>query len=395
MTEEVIIAGAYRTAIGRLSGTLAGMSGVDMGSALIRQSLARLDLAPDAVDSVILGQVLTAGAGQNPARQSTIRAGLAQSVPAVTVNQVCGSGLAAIMMAAREVALGESRLVIAGGQESMSQAPHLLPGSRSGHRMGDWPLVDAMIRDGLWDAFNDYHMGQTAENVANKYRISRAEQDAFAAGSQQRAEEAAKHGVFESEILSLAVPQKRGDAIGFARDESPRPGVTAERLAELEPAFTRDGTVTAGNASGLNDGAAMVVVTTRAEAERLGLVPLVRIAAHASVGVDPALMGIGPVPASRACLARADWQVADLDRIELNEAFAAQAIAVNRQMDWPTERLNVNGGAIALGHPIGASGARIVVSLIHELLRSETSRGLASLCVGGGQGLAMALERLD
>ena len=394
MTQEVVIAGAYRTAIGRLSGTLAGLSATELGSALLRQTLERLALNPDAIDSVILGQVLTAGAGQNPARQTAIRAGLASRVPALTVNQVCGSGLAAIMMAAREVALGESRLVIAGGQESMSQAPHLLPGSRTGKRSGEWPLVDSMIHDGLWDAFNHYHMGRTAENVADKYRISRAEQDIFAARSQNAAEEAGKHGVFESEILPISVPQARGDAIGFARDEGPRPGTTAERLGELAPAFVRDGTVTAGNASGLNDGAAMLVVTTPEQAQRHGLTPLVRIAGYATTGVDPALMGIGPVSASQACLERAGWQVGDLDRIELNEAFAAQAIAVNRQMQWAEDRLNVNGGAIALGHPIGASGARITVSLIHELLRSDTQRGLATLCVGGGQGLAMALERV-
>lgn len=393
MAHDVVIAAAQRSAIGRLSGTLADLSASQLGAALIRDTLARHDIDPGAVDDVVLGQVLTAGAGQNPARQAALGAGLAERVPAVTLNQVCGSGLAAVIDAARRVALGEARLVIAGGQESMSQAPHLLPGSRRGRRSGDWTLVDSMIHDGLWDAFNDYHMGRTAENVARKYRISRDEQDALAAASQQRAEEAGKHGRFEDEILPIQVPQKAGDPIAFARDESPRPGVTAASLAKLAPAFVRDGSVTAGNASGLNDGAAIVVVTTGAHARQLGLTPMARIAAHATAGVDPALMGIGPVPASRTCLERAGWRAADLDLIEANEAFAAQAIAVNRQMDWPTDRVNVNGGAIALGHPIGASGCRILVTLLHEMHKRDAARGLATLCVGGGQGVALAVER--
>ncbi|MES1934976.1 acetyl-CoA acetyltransferase [Salinisphaera hydrothermalis C27AD] len=393
MAHDVVIAAAQRTAIGRLSGTLAGLSASAMGAALIRDTLARHQINPDVVDDVVLGQVLTAGCGQNPARQSALGAGLPERVPATTLNRVCGSGLSAVIEAARAVALGDARVVIAGGQESMSQAPHLLPESRRGRRLGDWTLQDSMIHDGLWDAFHDYHMGRTAENVAQKYRISRAEQDEFAASSQQRAEEAGKHGRFEDEILPLEVPQKAGDAIAFARDEGPRPGVTAESLAGLDPSFVRDGTVTAGNASGLNDGAAVVVVTTEARCRELGLTPLARIAAHATVGVAPALMGIGPVPASQACLRRAGWTIDDLDLVEANEAFAAQAIAVNRQMEWPLDKVNVNGGAIALGHPIGASGCRILVTLLHEMGKREAHRGLATLCVGGGQGVALAVER--
>ena len=392
MGNDVVIAAAQRTAMGRLSGTLADLPASQLGAALIRDTLARHQINPDTVDEVVLGQVLTAGCGQNPARQAALRAGIPERVPAATLNRVCGSGLSAVIEAARAVALGEARLVIAGGQESMSQAPHLLPGSRRGRRLGDWPMQDSMVHDGLWDAFNDYHMGRTAENIAKKYRIARAEQDEFAAASQQRAEEAGKHGRFEDEIMPVEVPQKAGEPIAFARDESPRPGVTAESLARLEPAFLRDGTVTPGNASGLNDGAAVVVVTTAERCRELGLVPMARIAGYATAGVDPALMGIGPVPASRSCLQRAGWSVDELDLIEANEAFAAQAIAVNRQMEWPFDRVNVNGGAIALGHPIGASGCRILVTLLHEMRKREAQRGLATLCVGGGQGVALAVE---
>nr|WP_245968414.1 acetyl-CoA C-acetyltransferase [Salinisphaera halophila] len=393
VNDNIVIAAAGRTAIGRFGGTLADVSAVDLGAHVIRGLLANHGIAADAVDEVIMGQVLTAGEGQNPARQSAIRAGLPDTVPAMTINKVCGSGLKAVMLAAQAVALGDAELVVAGGQENMSSAAHVLPGSRTGKRMGDWALVDTMIRDGLWDAFNGYHMGQTAENVAQKYRISREEQDAFAARSQQRAEEALKHGRFEDEVLPIEVPQKKGDAIAFARDEGPRPGVTAEGLSGLKPAFTRDGSVTAGNASGLNDGAAAVVVTTQARCEALGLTPLATLAGYASAGVDPALMGIGPVPASQRCLARAGWTMPDLDLIEANEAFAAQSIAVGRQLDWDIERVNVNGGAIALGHPIGASGCRILVTLIHEMRRRDARKGLATLCIGGGQGVALALQR--
>lgn len=393
MSQEVVIAGAGRTAIGRIGGTLAHWSAADLGADLIRGLLACAQLPADAVDEVILGQVLTAGAGQNPARQASIRAGLGDSVPAMTINKVCGSGLKAVMLAAQSVALGDAELIVAGGQESMSQAPHVLPNSRRGKRMGDWPLIDSMVHDGLWDAFNHYHMGQTAENIAQKYRISRQEQDALAARSQQRAEEAGKHGRFEDEIIALQVPQRAGEAIAFARDENPRPGVTVESLASLSPAFARDGSVTAGNASGLNDGAAAVIVTTAKRAEQLGLTPLARIAGHAAVGVDPAYMGIGPVPATQRCLKRAGWRVADLDLVEANEAFAAQSVAVARQLDWDMGRVNVNGGAIALGHPIGASGCRILVTLLFEMARRDARKGLATLCIGGGQGVALALER--
>lgn len=393
MNQEVVIADAGRTAIGRIGGTLAGWSAADLGAHLIRDLLARAQVPDNAVDEVILGQVLTAGAGQNPARQASIRAGLGDHVPAMTINKVCGSGLKAVMLAAQSVALGDAELIVAGGQESMSQAPHVLPQSRRGKSMGDWTLVDSMVHDGLWDAFNHYHMGQTAENIAQKYRISRQEQDELAARSQQRAEEAGKHGRFEDEIIPLNVPQRRGDAIAFARDENPRPGVTADSLANLSPAFARDGSVTAGNASGLNDGAAAVIVTTAERAAALGLTPRARIAGHASVGVDPAYMGIGPVPATQRCLERAGWQVTDLDLVEANEAFAAQSVAVARQLDWDMERVNVNGGAIALGHPIGASGCRILVTLLHEMARREAHKGLATLCIGGGQGVALALER--
>ncbi|MES1948542.1 acyltransferase [Salinisphaera sp. C84B14] len=393
MKDNIVIAAAGRTAIGRFGGTLAGIGATELGAHTIRALLARHDIPVDAVDEVIMGQVLAAGAGQNPARQSSIRAGLGDATPAMTINKVCGSGLKAVMLAAQAVALGDAELIVAGGQENMSSAPHVLPNSRNGKRMGDWELVDTMIRDGLWDAFNGYHMGQTAENVAEKYRVSREEQDEFAARSQQRAEEALKHGRFEDEVLPIEVAQKKGDAISFARDEGPRAGVTAEGLAGLKPAFTRDGTVTAGNASGLNDGAAAVVVTTREKCDALGLTPLCRIAGYANAGVDPALMGIAPVSATQRCLRRVGWQVADLDLIEANEAFAAQSVAVGRQLEWDSDKVNVNGGAIALGHPIGASGCRVLVTLIHEMMRRDVQKGLATLCIGGGQGVALAVER--
>lgn len=393
MTHDVVIAAAGRTAIGRIGGTLSGFSGAELGASLVRGLLSRHAVPTDAVDEVIMGQVLTAGVGQNAARQAAIGAGLPDTVPAFTVNKVCGSGLKAVMLAAQAVALGDAGLIVAGGQESMSQAPHVLPHSRSGQRMGDWTLDDSMIRDGLWDAFNGYHMGQTAENIARKYRISREEQDVFAAESQQRAEHAAKHGLFEAEIVPLEIPQKAGEAVQFARDEYPRPGVTAEALSRLSPAFSHDGSVTAGNASGLSDGAAAVVVTTPERAAELGLEPLARIAGYATAALDPAFMGLGPVPASQRCLGRAGWNVGDLDLVEANEAFAAQSVAVARQMEWAPHRVNVNGGAIALGHPIGASGCRILVTLLHEMARRDAHKGLATLCIGGGQGVALAVER--
>ncbi|MES1944761.1 acyltransferase [Salinisphaera sp. PC39] len=393
MTREVVIAAAKRTAIGAFGGTLAGVPAADLGAHVIRGLLAEQGIEPKTVDEVVMGQVLTGGCGQNPARQASIKAGLPESVPAMTINKVCGSGLRAVMLAAQSVALGDAELVVAGGQENMSAAPHVLPNSRTGTKMGDAKLVDSMIHDGLWDAFNDYHMGITAENLAAKYDISRAEQDEFAARSQQRAEEALKTGRFEDEVLPVEVPQKKGDPVSFARDEFPRAGVTAEGLAKLKPAFKRDGSVTAANASGINDGAAAVLVTTAEKAAELGLTPLARIAAYANAAVDPAIMGIGPVPATKRCLKRAGWEVGDLELIEANEAFAAQSLAVTRELGWDLDRVNVNGGAIALGHPIGASGCRILVTLIHEMIKRDVSRGLATLCIGGGQGVALAVTR--
>lgn len=393
MAKDVVLAAAHRTAIGRISGTLSQFSATELGANLLRNILGRYELPVDCVDAIIIGQVLTAGAGQNPARQTALKAGLPYKVIATTVNNVCGSGMTSIIQAMRMIVLGEADLIVAGGQESMTQAPHILPGSRRGRHNGDWTMADSAVHDGLWDAFNDYHMGQTAENIARHYNISRREQDELAARSQQRAEEAGKHGRFEDEILPVEVPQKAGDAIAFARDEGPRPSITADKLARLKPVFTPDGSVTAGNSSPLNDGAALVIVTTPERCQELGLTPLARIAGHAYAGVDPAYMGISPVPASQACLQRAGWQVADLDLVELNEAFAAQAVAVHRQMEWPMDRVNVNGGAIALGHPIGASGCRILVTLLHEMHKRQDQRGLAALCIGGGQGVAMAVER--
>ena len=393
MTQDIVIAAAGRTAIGRFGGTLAGIPAPDLGAHVIRELLQRHDIDPQQVDEVILGQVLTAGSGQNPARQASIKAGLPDGVPAMTINKVCGSGLKAVMLAAQAVALGDAELIVAGGQENMSAAPHVLPNSRNGKRMGDWKLVDTMVNDGLWDAFNDYHMGQTAENLAEKYNISREEQDEFAAMSQQRAEEALKQGYFEEEVLPIEVPQRKGDPIRFTRDEGPRAGVTTDMLARLKPAFTRDGTVTAGNASSINDGAAAVVVTTPAKAQELGLAPMVKIAAYGNAAVDPAIMGIGPVPATKRCLQRADWTVDDLDLVEANEAFAAQSIAVKRELGWSMDKVNVHGGAIALGHPIGASGCRILITLIHAMIKRDAHKGLATLCIGGGQGVALAVER--
>jgi|SRR5699024_10973582 len=393
MTQEVVIAAAGRTAIGRFGGTLAAMAAPQLGAHVIRALLTAHGIEPKQVDEVIMGQVLTGGSGQNPARQASIGAGLPDGVPAMTINKVCGSGLKAVMLAAQAVALGDAELIVAGGQENMSAAPHVLPQSRKGRRLGNWELLDSMIHDGLWDAFNDYHMGRTAENVAARYRIARDEQDAFAAMSQQRAEEALKHGRFEDEIMPVEVAQRKGDAVRFARDENPRAGVTTDMLARLRPAFTRDGTVTAGNASAINDGAAAVVVTTPARAAALGLTPLASIAGYANAAVDPRYMGIAPVPATRRCLKRAGWQVQELELVEANEAFAAQSIAVQRDLGWDMERVNVNGGAIALGHPIGASGCRILVTLLHEMRRRDVQRGLATLCIGGGQGVALAVQR--
>jgi len=390
---DIVIAGALRTAIGKFGGTLAKTPAPELGATVIRALLERTGVKPDAISEVILGQVLTAGSGQNPARQSSIRAGLPHAIPAMTINKVCGSGLKAVMLAAQAVRCGDADIIIAGGQENMSASPHVLPGSRDGFRMGDAKLVDTMIVDGLWDVYNQYHMGTTAENVAKKYEVSREQQDKFAVASQNKAEAAQKAGRFKDEIVPVMIPQRKGDPVAFAQDEFPKAGTTLESVAGLRPAFAKDGTVTAANASGLNDGAAAVLVMTAERAAALGLKPLARIKAFASSGVDPAIMGMGPVPASRRCLEKAGWTPAQLDLMEINEAFAAQACAVNKEMGWDTSKINVNGGAIALGHPIGASGARVLVTLLHEMQRRDAHRGLASLCIGGGMGVALAVER--
>jgi acetyl-CoA C-acetyltransferase len=389
---EVVIVAAGRTAVGKFGGSLAKVAAVDLGAHVIRTLLARTGIAPETVGEVILGQVLTAGAGQNPARQTVIRAGLPEMVPAMTINKVCGSGLKATHLAAQAIMCGDAEIVIAGGQENMSASPHVLHGSRDGFRMGDAKLVDTMIVDGLWDAFNQYHMGTTAENVAKKYDISRQEQDEFAAASQNKAEAAQKAGKFKDEIIPLEIPSKKG-AIVFDADEFIKPGVTADSLASLRPAFDKSGTVTAGNASGINDGAAAVIMMSARKADQLGLTPMARIKAYSSAGVDPTIMGMGPVPASQLCLKKAGWSHGDVDLMEINEAFAAQAIAVNKEIGWDTAKINVNGGAIAIGHPIGASGCRILVTLLHEMIRRDARRGLASLCIGGGMGVALAIER--
>jgi acetyl-CoA C-acetyltransferase len=390
---DIVIAGALRTAIGKFGGTLAKTPAPDLGATVIRELLARARVKPEAVSEVIMGQVLAAGSGQNPARQASIRAGVPYGTPAMTINKVCGSGLKAVMLAAQAIRCGDADIVVAGGQENMSASPHVLPGSRDGFRMGDAKLVDTMIVDGLWDVYNQYHMGTTAENVAKKYEISRAEQDAFAVASQNKAEAAQKAGRFNDEIVPVMIPQRKGDPVAFAQDEFPKAGTTLESVAGLRPAFAKDGTVTAANASGLNDGAAAVLVMTAARAASLDIRPLATIKAYASSGVDPAIMGMGPVPASRRCLDKAGWTAAQLDLMEINEAFAAQACAVNKEMDWDTSKINVNGGAIALGHPIGASGARVLVTLLHEMARRGAHKGLASLCIGGGMGVALAVER--
>lgn len=392
--QDVVIVAAGRSPVGSFSGALASLSGAQIGAQVLKGVLERAGVQPDQVDEVILGQVLTAGVGQNPARQTTLLAGLPDTVPAMTINKVCGSGLKTVQLAAHAIAMGDAEVVVAGGQESMSQSAHVLPRSRTGQRMGDWKMEDTMIKDGLWDAFNQYHMGMTAENLAEKYQISREEQDQLAATSQQRAEAAIGAGRFEAEIVPISVPQRKGDPVIVDKDEYPKSGVTAEGLAKLPPAFKRDGgSVTAGNASGINDGAAILLVMSASKAESLGLKPIARIKAFASAGVDPAIMGSGPVPATRRCLERAGWQVSDLDLVEANEAFAAQALAVAREMKWDMDRVNVNGGAIALGHPIGASGARVLVTLLHEMTRRDVHKGLATLCIGGGQGVALAVER--
>jgi acetyl-CoA C-acetyltransferase len=389
---EIVITAAVRSAVGKFNGAIGKVPAADLGAQIIRALLARSKLQPEQISEVIMGQVLTAGVGQNPARQALIRAGLPDSVPGMTIGKVCGSGLKATHLAAQAIKCGDADIVIAGGQENMSASPHILPGSRDGFRMGDAKLVDSMIVDGLWDVYNNYHMGMTAENVAKKYEISRGEQDEFAAASQQKAEAAQKAGRFKAEITPIEVVTRKGTTL-FEADEYIRAGTTVDALAELKPAFTKDGTVTAGNASGINDGAAAVLMMSARRASELGLKPLAAIRAYSSAGVDPKFMGMGPVPASQLCLKKAGWTHQDLDLMEINEAFAAQAIAVNRQMGWDTSKINVNGGAIAIGHPIGASGCRILVTLLHEMIRRDAHKGLASLCIGGGMGVAIAIER--
>jgi acetyl-CoA C-acetyltransferase len=390
---DIVITHALRTAVGKFGGSLAKTPAPELGAAVIRALLAQSGLKPEQVSEVILGQVLAAGSGQNPARQSVIKAGLPSSVPAMTINKVCGSGLKAVMLAAQAVAHGDADIVIAGGQENMSAAPHVLLGSRDGFRMGDAKLVDSMIVDGLWDVYNQYHMGTTAENVAKKYEISRAQQDEFAVKSQNKAEAAQKAGRFKDEIVPVMIPQRKGDPVAFATDEFVKTGTTLDSISGLRPAFAKDGSVTAANASGINDGAAAVIVMSAERAKQLGYKPLAKIKAFASSGVDPSIMGMGPVPASRRALEKAGWKPADLDLMEINEAFAAQACAVNKEMEWDTAKINVNGGAIALGHPIGASGCRVLVTLLHEMQKRDAKKGLASLCIGGGMGVALAVER--
>ena len=391
--QDVVIVAATRTAVGSFQGALAHVPAVELGAAVIRQLLEQTGVDGALVDEVIMGQVLTAGAGQNPARQAAIKAGLPFAVPALTLNKVCGSGLKALHLAAQAIRCGDAEVIIAGGQENMSLSNYVMPGARTGLRMGHSQIVDTMISDGLWDAFNDYHMGITAENLVDKYDISREAQDAFAAQSQQKAIAAIEAGRFVDEITPILIPQRKGDPLAFATDEQPRAGTTAESLAKLKPAFKKDGSVTAGNASSLNDGAAAVMLMSATKAQALGLPVLAKIAAYANAGVDPAIMGIGPVGATQRCLSKAGWTLEQLDLIEANEAFAAQALSVGKELNWDANKVNVNGGAIAIGHPIGASGCRILVTLLHEMLKRDAKKGLATLCIGGGQGVALAIER--
>ena len=390
--DDVVIVAALRTGVGKFGGTIGKIPATELGAKVISALLAKTGVKPDTISEVLMGQVLTAAAGQNPARQASIRAGIPHMVPAMTINKVCGSGLKATHLAAQAIKAGDADIVIAGGQESMSLAPHALNGARDGLRMMNGKLIDTMIVDGLWDVYNQYHMGVTAENVATKWNVSRQEQDEFAAASQQKAEAAQKAGRFKDEIVPITISTRKGDVI-FDTDEFVRHGTTADALATLKPAFDKNGTVTAGNASGINDGAAAVMMMSATKAKELGLKPLARIKAYSSAGVDPSIMGIGPIPASQLCLKKAGWTPGEIDLLEINEAFAAQAIAVNRDMGWDTKKVNVNGGAIAIGHPIGASGCRILVTLIHEMIRRDAKKGLASLCIGGGMGVTLAIER--
>ena len=390
--DDVVIIAAQRTAIGKFGGALSKIAAADLGAQVIKALLAKTGIKPESISEVILGHVLTAGLGQNPARQAVIKSGLPDMVPAFVVGKVCGSGLKAVQLAAQAIRCGDAQIVIAGGQENMSASPHVLNNSRDGFRMGDAKLTDTMIVDGLWDVYNQYHMGITAENVAKKYDISRKEQDEFAAASQNKAEAAQKAGKFKDEIVPIEIKNKK-ETIVFDTDEFVKSGVTAEALGALRPAFDKEGTVTAGNASGINDGAAAVVLMSAKLAAELGLPVLAKIKSYSSAGLDPSIMGMGPVPASQLTLKKAGWTPQDLDLMEINEAFAAQAIAVNKQMGWDTSKINVNGGAIAIGHPIGASGCRILVTLLHEMVRRDAKKGLAALCIGGGMGVALAVER--
>jgi acetyl-CoA C-acetyltransferase len=391
--QDIVIVSAARTAVGKFGGSLAKVSATDLGAIAIKEAIARAKLSADQIGEIIMGQVLTAGSGQNPARQAMMKAGVAKETPALTINAVCGSGLKAVMLAAQAVAWGDSEIVVAGGQENMSASPHVVMGSRDGQRMGDWKMIDSMIVDGLWDAYNQYHMGITAENVAKAHGITREMQDVLALGSQTKAAAAQAAGKFAAEIVDVVMPQKKGDPITFNMDEFINKKSTAEALAGLRPAFDKAGSVTAGNASGINDGAAAVVVMSAAKAAALGLTPLARIASFGTSGLDPATMGMGPVPASQKALARAGWKASDVDLFELNEAFAAQACAVNKALDIDPAKVNVNGGAIAIGHPIGASGCRILVTLLHEMQRTNAKKGLAALCIGGGMGVSLCIER--
>lgn len=390
--DDVVIVSAGRTGVGKFGGALAKTAASDLGAHVIKNLLARSGIPADQISEVILGQVLTAGCGQNPARQALIRSGIPDMVPAFTINKVCGSGLKATHLATQAIRCGDAQIIIAGGQENMSASPHVLNNSRDGFRMGDAKLIDTMIHDGLWDVYNQYHMGTTAENIAKKFGISRQEQDEFALESQNKAEAAQKAGKFKDEIIPFEIQSKKGNIV-FDSDEYIKHGTTLESLTALRPAFSKDGTVTAGNASGINDGAAAVIMMTAQKAKELGLKPLAKIKAYSSAGVDPSIMGMGPVPATQLCLKKAGWKHQDVDLMEINEAFAAQAIAVNREMGWDTKKINVNGGAIAIGHPIGASGCRILVTLLHEMIRRDAHKGLASLCIGGGMGVALAIER--
>lgn len=391
--QEVVIVAATRTAIGSFQGALATIPAVELGAAVIRQLLVKTGLDADQVDEVILGQVLSAGCGQNPARQASIFAGLPHSVPAMTLNKLCGSGLKAVQLAAQAIRCGDAEVIIAGGMENMSLAPYVLPAARTGLRMGHASMIDSLLHDGLMDAFNDYHMGITAENLVDKYQLGREQQDAFAVASQQKACAAIECGRFADEITPILIPQRKGDPLSFAVDEQPRQGITLQSLGLLKPAFKKDGSVTAGNSSTINDGAAAVMLMSADKARALGLPVLARISGYAGAGVDPAIMGIGPVAATRRCLAKAGWSLDQLDLIEANEAFAAQALAVGKELEWDMDKVNVNGGAIALGHPIGASGCRVLVTLLHEMIRRDAKKGLATLCIGGGQGVAVAIER--